>query len=89
MDSVQALHLALEAIRLDLEPHEQQLTMSDEPGDLFLPQYVPYYYGTKFAKHLGAMIEAELHREGRRIRARVRRRDQKRRRGRHRRGAAA
>jgi hypothetical protein len=77
-DSIQALHLALEGIRMDLKPFESQLTWTGQPGDLFLPEYVPYSYGTKFAKQLSALIQEEVRREGRRIQQRFRRRNQRR-----------
>jgi hypothetical protein len=88
-DSIQALHLALEAIRMDLKPFEKQLTWTGAPGDLFLPEYVPYYYGTKFAEHLSTVIEEEMRQEGRRIQQRARRRGLKRKGTRGSRGAAA
>jgi hypothetical protein len=90
VDSVQALHLALEAIRLDLEPFRAQLTwFRGEPGELFLPRYVPYYFGEAFALKLGKLIDEELRRENRRIRERTRRRSQKRKAKGRSRGAAA
>jgi hypothetical protein len=72
-DSIQALHLALELVRLELEPFRVQLGLADgEPGELFFPRYVPYYLGEKFARKLGDMMDREIHREGQRRRRRNR-----------------
>ena len=72
-DSIQALHLALELVRLELEPFRAQLAWADgEPGELFFPRYVPYYFGERFARKLGDMLDREIHREGQRRRKRQR-----------------
>jgi hypothetical protein len=66
-DSVQALQLAFEAVRLELEPHAATLTWYGEPGETGFPQYVPYAFGGRFRKRLEAMVSREIEREVRRL----------------------
>ena len=67
-DSVQALQLAFEAVRLELEPHAAILTWSGgEPGETGFPQYVPYTFGGRFRKRLEAKVSREIMREARRL----------------------
>ena len=66
-DSVQALQLAFEAVRLELEPHAAILTWFGELGETGFPQYVPYIFGARFRKRLEAMVNREIEREARRL----------------------
>jgi hypothetical protein len=66
-DSVQALHLAFEAVRLELEPHAAVLTWYGALGETGFPQYVPYTFGGRFRKRLEAMVNREIEREARRL----------------------
>jgi hypothetical protein len=67
VDGVQALQLAFEAVRLELEPHAAVLTWSGELGEIGFPQYVPYYFGGRFRKRLEAMINRAVEREAQRL----------------------
>ena len=62
-DSVQALQLAFEAVRLELEPHAATLSWYGERGETGFPQYVPYTFGGRFRKRLEAMVRREIERE--------------------------
>lgn len=73
-DSVQALQLAFEAVRLELEPHAAILTWYGAHGETGFPQYVPYSLGGRFRKRLEAMITREIDREVRRLEHRSKRR---------------
>jgi hypothetical protein len=66
-DSVQALQLAFEAVRLELEPHAAILTWYGQPGETGFPQYVPYSLGGRFRMRLEAMVNREIEREARRL----------------------
>jgi hypothetical protein len=66
-DSVQALQLAFEAVRLELEPHARVLTWYGELGETGFPQYVPYFFGGRFRKRIEAMVNREIEREARRL----------------------
>jgi|SRR5688572_6929616 len=66
-DSVQALQLAFEALRLEHEPHAAILTWYGELGETGFPQYVPYAFGARFRKRLEAMVNREIEREARRL----------------------
>jgi hypothetical protein len=66
-DSVQALQLAFEAVRLELEPHAAILTWYGALGETGFPQYVPYTFGGRFRKRLEAMVSREIEREARRL----------------------
>ena len=69
-DSVQALQLAFEAVRLELEPHAATLTWYGEPGETGFPQCVPYTFGGRFRKRLEDIVSREIEREARRLEAR-------------------
>ena len=73
-DSVQALQLAFEAVRLELEPHAAILTWYGARGETGFPQYVPYSLGGRFRKRLEVMINREIEREVRRLEQRSKRR---------------
>jgi|SRR5437867_7969510 len=66
-DSVQALQLAFEAVRRELEPHAAILTWYGALGETGFPQYVPYTFGGRFRKRLEAMLNREIEREARRL----------------------
>jgi hypothetical protein len=66
-DSVQALQLVFEAVRLELEPHAATLTWYGEPGETGFPQYVPYTFGGRFRKRLEAMVNRAIEREAKRL----------------------
>jgi hypothetical protein len=69
-DSVQALQLAFEAVRLELEPHVAILTWYGARGETRFPQYVPYSLGGRFRKRLEIMVNREIEREARRLKHR-------------------
>ena len=79
-DSVQALQLAFEAVRLELEPYAAILTWDGEPGETGFPQYVPYAFGGRFRKRLETLVTREIEREARRLelRSKARRKASKR-----------
>lgn len=66
-DSVQALQLAFEAVRLELEPHAAILTWYGARGEIGFPQYVPYTFGARFRKRLEVIVSREIEREARRL----------------------
>jgi hypothetical protein len=66
-DSVQALQLAFEAVRLELEPHAAILTWYGACGETGFPQYVPYSFGGRFRKRLETLVNREIEREARRL----------------------
>src|SRR5688572_20004641 len=69
-DSAQALQLAFEAVRLELDPHAAALSWYGAPGETGFPQYVPYSFGSRFRKRLEAMLSREIQREVRRLKRR-------------------
>jgi hypothetical protein len=69
-DSVQALQLAFEAVRQELEHHAAVVTWNGEPGETGFPQYVPYLFGGRFRKRLEATIDRAMERETRRLKRR-------------------
>ena len=66
-DGVQALQLAFEAVRLELDPHAGTLTWYGAAGETGFPQYVPYSLGSRFRKRLEAVVSREIEREARRL----------------------
>lgn len=62
-DSMQALQLAFEAVRLELEPHAAILTWYGQPGETGFPQYVPWVFGVPFRTRLEAIINREVERK--------------------------
>jgi hypothetical protein len=59
VDSFQALHHALEAIRVVLDETGRKLSFLDM-GTHFFPRYVPQYYGPDFERKLNTHIEREV-----------------------------
>ena len=66
-DTVQALQLAFEAVRLELEPHAAILTWYGELGETGFPQFVPYTLGVRFRKRLEAIVNREIEQQARRL----------------------
>jgi hypothetical protein len=66
-DSVQALQLAFEAVRLALEPDAAALSWYGESGETGFPQFVPYTFGGRFRKRLEAIVNRAIEREARRL----------------------
>lgn len=63
MDALQALQLALEAIRTTLERNGKVLSWSGgEPGDTGFTRSVPTFYGLDFARRLERLIDHEVER---------------------------
>jgi hypothetical protein len=73
-DSAQALQLAFEAVRLELDPQQAVLSWYGVPGETGFHQYVPYLFGSRFRKRLEAMLGREIEREMRRLKHRCRER---------------
>ena len=68
-DSLQALQLAIEAVRRELEPFGSRLTWSGEAGELGLPALVPDYFGGEFRRRMERLIQLETEQEARRLKA--------------------
>jgi hypothetical protein len=68
-DSLQALQLALEAVRRELEPFGARLTWTGEAGELGLPASVPDYFGGAFRRRVERLVQLEAEREARRLQA--------------------
>jgi hypothetical protein len=66
-DGVQALQLALAAVRQSLEPFAAQLTWTGEPGELGLPEAIPDYFGGEFRRRLERLVRQETEREAQRL----------------------
>ena len=78
-DSVQALQLAFEAVRLELEPHVAALSWYGMAGETGFPHYVPYALGARFRKRLETVLSREIEREVRRLKRRSKEPDSRRR----------
>ncbi len=60
-DMLQALLLAIEGMRVDLESQDGQfLWAGGEAGDIGIPRFVPTYYGKEFSDRLNQVIDKEL-----------------------------
>jgi hypothetical protein len=68
-DGLQALQLALEAVRRELEPFGSRLTWTGEAGELGLPASVPDYLGGAFRRRMERLVQLETERETRRLEA--------------------
>ena len=66
-DGLEALLLAVDAVRRELEPFEGRLTWTGEPGELGLPTAVPDFLGADFRRRVARMVRAETERETRRL----------------------
>lgn len=63
LDALQALMMALEAIRLRLEQDGLQCTwQGGEEGDAGFPRVVPAFFGPEFAAKTNRLIDRELER---------------------------
>ena len=62
-DGIEALLLAVEAVRRELEPFGPRLTWTGEPGELGLPTAVPDFLGAEFRRRVERMVRAETERE--------------------------
>jgi hypothetical protein len=67
-DSLQALQLAVAAVRQALEPFAAQLTWTGETGELGLPEPIPDYFGGEFRRRLERLVRQETKREAARLR---------------------
>lgn len=67
-DGIQALQLAIAAVRQSLEPFAAQLTWTGEPGELGLPEAIPDYFGGEFRRRLERLVRLETEREAQRLR---------------------
>jgi hypothetical protein len=67
-DGIEALLLAVEAVRRELEPFGQRLTWTGEPGELGLPAPVPDFLGSAFRRRLEQLVRSETERETLRLR---------------------
>ncbi len=66
-DGVQALQLALSAVRQALDPFAAQLTWTGEPGELGLPEPIPDYFGGEFRRRIERLVRQETEREAQRL----------------------
>jgi len=62
-DGLEALMLAIAALRRELEPFGGRLTWTGEPGELGLPVPVPDFLGSAFRRRVEHMVRAETERE--------------------------
>lgn len=70
VDALQALMMALEAIRVRLEKAGGECTwVGGEEGDAGFPRLVPSYFGAAFAAGINRYIDGELERFGKAIRS--------------------
>jgi hypothetical protein len=66
-DGLQALQLALTAVRRALDPFADRLTWTGEPGELGLPEPIPDYFGGGFRRRLERLVQLETEREAQRL----------------------
>lgn len=73
VDSVQALQLAMQAIRARLEPHTDELEwLGGRGGSLGFPKVIPDVFGPKLTHRLEKMVEREMDRYARTLERRSR-----------------
>lgn len=66
VDSMQALQLAMQAIRKALLPHSKRLRwVGGQAGDVGFPMAIPEIFGAKFSQQLEGMVLRETDRFGR------------------------
>ena len=77
LDGIQALLMALEALRVTIEESGKRLTwQGGESGDNGLPRVVPTFFGLSFAHRVSKLIDQEIERFSRRqVRKRAQRSD--------------
>jgi hypothetical protein len=74
-DSMQALTLALQGIRVMLEQNRQRVSwLGGEPGDHGFARMVPEPFGLKFSTRLNRIIDRGIARELKRLEVRYRKR---------------
>lgn len=74
VDSVQALQSAMQAIRVQLESHTNELEwLGGRGGSLGFPKVIPDVFGPKLTLRLEKMVERELDRHARTLERRSRR----------------
>jgi len=74
VDAIQALYMALEGVRVQLERSGVRLSWSGgRAGDAGFYRFVPKFFGPKFSKRLDQIIDREVERFGRAIRRKHRR----------------
>ena len=66
-DGIEALLLAVEAVRRELEPFGPRLTWTGEPGELGLPTAVPDFLGAEFRRRVEGIVRSETERETRQL----------------------
>jgi hypothetical protein len=66
-DGMEAIQLALVAMRRELEPFGPRLTWTGEPGELGLPLLIPDFFGGEVRRRLEGLVQREIEREGRRL----------------------
>jgi hypothetical protein len=66
-DAIEALLLALEALRRELEPFGPRLRWTGEPGELGLPTAVPDFLGPEFRRRVERLVREETERETRQL----------------------
>lgn len=62
VDAIQAILLAMEAIRLDLEKTGRRLSWLGEDGETGFPRLVPTFFGAEFAARVNRIIDLEVSR---------------------------
>jgi hypothetical protein len=66
IDAMQALQLAMQAIRKALLPHSKRLRWEgSQPGGLGFPMTIPEVFGVKFSQQLEGLVQRETDRFGR------------------------
>jgi hypothetical protein len=66
IDSMQALQLAMQAVRKALLPYAKQLRwVGSEAGSLGFPMAIPEIFGVKFSQRLEGIVQRETDRFGR------------------------
>ncbi|HEU4690981.1 MAG TPA: hypothetical protein VFS23_21580 [Vicinamibacterales bacterium] len=68
-DSIQALQLSFEAVRLELAPYAHGLEWFGALGETGFPQFVPYSLGAAFTRRVNGIVEREVEREVHRLKA--------------------
>lgn len=73
VDSVQALQSAMQAIRVQLEPHTDELEwLGGRGGSLGFPKVIPDVFGPKLTRRLEKLVEREMDRHARTLERRAR-----------------
>jgi hypothetical protein len=65
IDSMQALQLAMQALRKALLPHAKRLRWAgSQPGGVGFPMAIPEIFGVKFSQQLEGIVQRETNRYG-------------------------